>query len=95
MAPKISAIATPKRWVVDLAEEEPMDDFGSEVEEVGGHQERQTKKETEIFYIDFSPPAGRGNLKLKFTTLSRIFIHVVCQFNSTAFATRKRRQPRK
>ena len=35
--------------------------------------------------VFFSPPADGGKKKVD-TTLPRIFIHVVCQFNSIAFA---------
>ena len=43
--------------------------------------------ESNVFCFSFliHPPAD-GQNKLKLTTLPRIFIHVVCRFNSIAFA---------
>ena len=43
----------------------------------------------ETFFLRFlSLSSGQwGKIKLKLTTLTRIFIHVVCRFNSIAFAT--------
>ena len=39
--------------------------------------------------VFFSSSGGWGNIKLKLTTLPRIFIRVVCRFNSVAFATQR------
>ena len=36
------------------------------------------------FFFFFSSSGGRGKIKLKLTTLPRIFIRVVCRFNSVA-----------
>ena len=43
------------------------------------------------FFFFFSFSGGWGKIKLKLTTLPRIFIHVVCRFSSIAFATQRRR----
>ena len=40
-------------------------------------------------FFCFSSSGGWGKLKLKLTTLPRIFIRVVCGFNSVAFATQR------
>ena len=41
-----------------------------------------------IFFI-FSSSGGWGKIKLELTTLPRIFIRVVCRFNSVAFAAQR------
>ena len=41
------------------------------------------------FYVLFLSSGGWAKIKLKLTTLPRIFIHVVCRFNSIAFAIQR------
>ena len=41
-----------------------------------------------IIYF-FSSSGGWGKIKLELTTLPRIFIRVVCRFNSVAFAAQR------
>ena len=42
-----------------------------------------------LFFLYFSSSGGWGKIKLKLTTLPRIFIRVVCRFNSVASATQR------
>ena len=42
-----------------------------------------------FFFFFFSPSGGWGKIKLKLPILARIFIRVVCRFNSVAFATQR------
>ena len=48
--------------------------------------EDQAYKRTVFFS---SSSGGWGKIKLNLTTLPRIFIRVVCRFNSVAFATQR------
>ena len=41
-----------------------------------------------FFFFSLSS-GGWGKIKLKLTTLPRIFIRVVCRFNSVAFAAQR------
>ena len=41
------------------------------------------------FFVRFLSSGGWGKIKLKLTTLPRIFIRVVCRFNSIAFAIQR------
>ena len=41
------------------------------------------------FVIFFIYSGGLGKMKVKLTALPRIFIRVVCRFNSGAFATER------
>ena len=42
-----------------------------------------------FFFFFFSSSGGWGKIKLKLTTLPRVFIRVVCRYNSVAFATQR------
>ena len=41
------------------------------------------------FFFFLIPSGGWGKIKPKLTTLPRIFIRVVCRFNSVAFETQR------
>ena len=50
---------------------------------------RGQNQKVRTIYIYILSSGGWGKIKLKLTTLPRIFIRVVCRFNSVASATQR------